>query len=319
METASRQGDCKGRVGHLLAGEDISPSGLRSSPANSTIYRVRFTDRAELLCDESHLLTVRTPKGDWRFLTAGQIIAEGLTQPNGMGATGKPQIRYRHQVPIAPPLVLPEAVLPVDPYLIGYLLGDGHLAGTPRIAASPDEEHPWEAVLPPGCHAVHYAGSYDYGIARVPQGRHRHGHGNRENPLTHDLRQIGLWGCLTRDKFIPDIYLEASLEQRWALLQGLNDSDGSARVGGSVFGNTSEKLIDGAVELIRSLGGLAYKRMYGTPEVPFWHLDGQFEASRGPVSTPAQDRRPCTKTTSTAAMHHRGGAVDGCVPDSSRF
>jgi hypothetical protein len=281
MEAAARRSDTKGRVGRLLACADVRRSGLLIPQESPTFYRVRFTDRAELLCDEFHLLKVRAPKGEWRYLTPRQIMAEGLTQPNGTGAMGKPQIRYRHEVPIAPPLVLPEVLLPLDPYLIGYLLGDGHLCGTPRIGTAHDEEHPWEALLPPGCHVVHYAGSFDYGLARVPQGRHRPGFGDRENPITHGLRQVGLWECMTRDKFIPDIYLEASVSQRWALLQGLSDSDGTARVGGSVIGNSSEKLIDGAVELIRSVGGLAYKRMYGTPENPFWLLDGQFDGSLG--------------------------------------
>ena len=244
-------------------------------------YRVLFSDRAQLVCDNSHLLTVRAPKGEWRYLTGAQVIAEGFTQPNGTGATGKPQIRYRHQVPIGRPLEFPEVHLPLHPYLVGYLLGDGFLNGTPRIAAAPDEERPWEDTLPPGSHVVQYGKGFDHGLARVPQGRQAHGAGDRENPVTHGLREIGLWGCLTRDKFIPDIYLHGSISQRWALLQGLEDSDGSARVGGAVFGNSSKLLIDGIVELILSLGGLAYKRTYGTLELPFWHVDGQFDGSLG--------------------------------------
>jgi hypothetical protein len=64
-------------------------------------------------------------------------------------------------------------------------------------------------------------------------------------------------------------------------LQGLNDSDGSARIGGTVFGNSSEQLVDGVVKLILSLGGLAYKGTYGTPDLPFWHVGGQFDGSLG--------------------------------------
>jgi hypothetical protein len=244
-------------------------------------YRILFTDRAELWCDGSQTLKVRAPRGAWRCLTAPEIIAEGFTRSNGKGARGRPQIRYRHEVPIAPPVGLPELVLPLHPYLVGYLLGDGFLSGTPRIGAAPDEERPWEAMLPSGCRAVHYAGSFDYGLSRVPQGRHPPGFGDRENPVAHGLREIGLWGCLTREKFIPPMYLNGSVVQRWALLQGLNDSDGSARIGGTTFGNSSEKLVDGMVELILSLGGLAYKRTYGTPAIPFWHVGGQFDGSLG--------------------------------------
>lgn len=69
------------------------------------------------------------------------------------------------------------------------------------------------------------------------------------------LRQLGLLG----NKHIPRVYLEASTQQRLALLQGLMDSDGHVRADGlAEFCSTSARLADGVVELATSLGIVAH-------------------------------------------------------------
>ncbi|HSZ28969.1 MAG TPA: DnaB-like helicase N-terminal domain-containing protein, partial [Pseudonocardiaceae bacterium] len=44
-----------------------------------------------------------------------------------------------HAIPATKPLVLPEADLPFEPYVLGYLLGDGDTAGTGRVACHPQD------------------------------------------------------------------------------------------------------------------------------------------------------------------------------------
>ena len=59
------------------------------------------------------------------------------------------------------------------------------------------------------------------------------------------------------DKYIPDIYKTASIEQRWALLQGLFDTDGCIEDKDRfhlTYSTTSEKLRDDICEVIYSLG-----------------------------------------------------------------
>lgn len=249
------------------------------------MYRVTFTDGAHVFCDGSHSWTVRAPKQGWRTITLAQIVAEGLTQPNGKSASGKGQIRYRHEIPLlSVPLDLPEADLPLDPYLVGYLLGDGHfgIGRTPRIACAVGEERPWESCLPEGVHAVvNPANPCEYALSRIPQGRRTRGEGDRTNPLVDALRQVGVHGLLCRDKYIPDAYLLTSVGQRWALLQGLCDSDGTARVGGASVGTVSEKLANGIVDLVQSLGGVCYKRPYPNVNGEFWQVDVQLPEPLG--------------------------------------
>jgi phosphate starvation-inducible PhoH-like protein len=85
------------------------------------------------------------------------------------------------------------------------------------------------------------------------------------NPLTQALRGLNLAGTYSATKFIPDAYLFNSAETRLAVLQGLLDTDGGPVVQESrtcriQYTTTSERLRDGVVFLVRSLGGVAYWR-----------------------------------------------------------
>jgi hypothetical protein len=73
------------------------------------------------------------------------------------------------------------------------------------------------------------------------------------------LRQLGLQGKKSYEKWIPERYLFAPIADRVALLQGLLDSDGSVHsVNNHVeFVSTSEKLARDVVSLVQSLGGTA--------------------------------------------------------------
>jgi hypothetical protein len=237
------------------------------------MYKVTFSDGAEIYCDATHPWTVRAPKGKWRTITLQQILDEGLTQPNGKGATGKPQMRFRHEIPMAAPLDLPEADLLLDPYLLGYMLGDGNFDGTPSIACSEDD-HPWEACLPDGIRVVpNRANLHEWCLSGI-DGPGRPPKGLRGNSVKAALERLSLWGVHGRDKFIPEEYLWGSIEQRWALLQGLMDTDGTARPVAAQFANSSEKLVDGVIELVRSLGGVAQKRSYPDEQGRlFFHVD----------------------------------------------
>ena len=44
-----------------------------------------------------------------------------------------------HAIPATKPLLLPEAELAIEPYVLGYLLGDGDTAGKGRVACHPDD------------------------------------------------------------------------------------------------------------------------------------------------------------------------------------
>ncbi|EAX47548.1 protein of unknown function DUF264 [Thermosinus carboxydivorans Nor1] len=142
--------------------------------------------------------------------------------------------RRNHAIPVAMALELPHVDLPLDPYLLGCWLGDGHTHAGRITTADPEIA---AAYLRAGFEVVRYhSDDIDYGI-----------HG-----LSSILRSLGVLG----DKHIPVQYLRASREQRLALLQGLMDTDGTVarNSGAAEFTTTSPAIRCGMEELVRSLG-----------------------------------------------------------------
>jgi phage terminase large subunit-like protein len=163
--------------------------------------------------------------------------------------------RANHAVPVAQALALPDAELPLDPYLLGAWLGDGtSKAGAITTA---DVEVLAEFIAA-GFPTKHYQ-RYTYGVTGL-------------RPI---LRALGVFG----NKHIPAEYLRASRGQRLALLQGLMDTDGTtSREAGSVsFTNTSPVIVAGILELIISLGWKARAcegraKLYGRDIGPKWTI-----------------------------------------------
>jgi phosphate starvation-inducible PhoH-like protein len=85
------------------------------------------------------------------------------------------------------------------------------------------------------------------------------------NPATAVLRDLELAGTNSKTKFVPEVYLRNSVDVRVALLQGLLDTDGGpVRHGGRTcrvqYTTCSPRLRDDVIDLVQSLGGVAYER-----------------------------------------------------------
>ena len=144
-----------------------------------------------------------------------------------------------------------EDLLPVGPYLLGVLLGDGGLTHyTPTITTADAEVlNNCEQELP-GSVKIVSCNSNRSGRAesyRLSSGK------GRPNPLITGLKELGLWGQHSHNKFVPNMYKYASAKTRLAVLQGLMDTDGSAS-DGAYFSSSSKQLRDDVVFLARSLG-----------------------------------------------------------------
>ena len=76
--------------------------------------------------------------------------------------------------------------------------------------------------------------------------------------LPVDPYQLGVAKILSANKHIPDVYLNASFNQRLRLLNGLMDTGGRVTKAGELsFTSTSEELAEAVTYLIRSVGGTA--------------------------------------------------------------
>jgi FtsK alpha domain/Ftsk gamma domain/FtsK/SpoIIIE family/4TM region of DNA translocase FtsK/SpoIIIE/LAGLIDADG-like domain len=144
-----------------------------------------------------------------------------------------------HSIDVCGALDHPESDLPVDPYVLGCWLGDGHSFSAQFTCADREIIANIETA---GFEVRKQAWSpYAWGII----GLRKH------------LHELGLLG----NKHVPDAYLRAAPKQRLALLQGLMDTDGSNGRNGSVqFTNTNRRLAEAVVELAVSLGHKAVLR-----------------------------------------------------------
>jgi replicative DNA helicase len=149
--------------------------------------------------------------------------------------------------------------LPVDPWLLGMLLGDGSLSGSSlRFSTASSEliQHVEEVIGPDM--TVTHAGNYDYRIVQRGGAHRKNTQGVAPNPVTAALRTLGLWERDATSKFIPARYLTASRESRSRLLAGLLDADGWVEKFGALrFCTCSTRLAADVVNLARSLGGAA--------------------------------------------------------------
>jgi len=248
------------QIGDLVIGSHGEPTPVLGvyPQGEKEMFRVTAQDGASTLCCGEHLWTVRTAADrrrgkPWRVLETRQMI------DNLRAAHAR-----RYELPMLTAAAqFPERPVPMDPYALGLLLGDGCLTGstTPAFAtADPELAVALDAALPGT--AVRHKGGVDYVLNRV---RAVGDLVTLENPVTGALRALNLLGTRSATTFVPPEYLHNSPAVRLALLQGLLDTDGGpvSQLGRTCrvqYTTTSPRLRDGVIHLIRSLGGVAYVR-----------------------------------------------------------
>jgi phosphate starvation-inducible PhoH-like protein len=245
-------------VGDLVIGSDGEPTPVLGvyPQGEKDIFRVTAQDGASTLCCGEHLWTVRTRADKrrnkpWRVLQTSQMI-------------GKLRAAHarRFELPMLTAAVChPEQPVPMDPYALGLLLGDGCMTGSTTPSFATDDPELAEALGKglPGV-VVRQTSRVDHVLNRD---RRPGDVITLENPVTGVLRRWELLGTRSPTKFIPEVYLRNSADVRLALLQGLLDADGGpvsqrGRTCRVQYGTSSSMLRDGVIELVRSLGGVAY-------------------------------------------------------------
>lgn len=180
-----------------------------------------------------------------------QEIIDSFTLPNG---NVKGRDAGNHCIPLVTALNLPEVPLPLDPYLLGFWLGDGSSASA-EITVADDDKDEIETYLPcdlttPKRRPDARCATWRMDNGSVPE-RDEYGRMTGNGSIHSTLRAMGL----LKNKHVPEMYLRASEAQRLDLLRGLMDSDGSASQRSTVeFCSTKEVLARAVVELARSLG-----------------------------------------------------------------
>ncbi|MCS3902404.1 replicative DNA helicase [Methylohalomonas lacus] len=244
------------RMGDRLASVDGRPSRVAGVFPQGTrdIYRITFSDgRSTEVCDE-HLWKVHHRLWDKARTISTAKISELLTRK-----------RYQDRLWIdhCSGDFGASRSLPVEPWVLGLLLGDGNLKGSAVRFSSASQEllDTFAESLGAG-YQLRAAGGYDYRVVQSG-GAHRVGQqGVSPNLLMEALKSLSLWETGAESKFVPECYKNADKSTRLALLRGLLDTDGWIEAWGSIrFATVSRQLADDVVELARSLGGWATKRV----------------------------------------------------------
>lgn len=245
---------------------EIFPQGEKD------VYEITLMDGRKVRCGIDHLWYVKdftkADKKTPRAIKLSEIIRKGLYWVINDGKNKS----YKYKIPEQSCVNYVEKDLPIHPYILGFLLGDGTLNGTTIKVATDDDfvVEKFKELLP------------DYKLFKdITNNNYFISDNNRFNITKDEFEkyensQYGL-NRLKREidklklntncfgKFIPDVYKKSSREQRFELLQGLMDSDGYVNEKGSKeFSNSNYNLIKDVEEVVRSLG-IKCRFGYGRP------------------------------------------------------
>lgn len=239
-------------VGDQVMGPDSKPRNILSLVSgNGPLFRVKPKKGEPWICSENHILALKgSEKNRARHIT---VSAREYGLRSDRWQRG-------FQLYRSDGIIFPSSEPVIEPWLMGYWLGDGAASLRDLRVASADPE-----VLSE-CSKV--AGRYGLTITVMPQGPRtscshilfssgRTGKNGR-NALLNAFRAQGV----NDDKHIPSRYKTASVNDRRELLAGLIDSDGHV-YGGNGTGSADytskiEELAHDVAFVARSLGLAAY-------------------------------------------------------------
>lgn len=217
------------------------------------IYKVTLSDGRYLLTDSSHLWTYMMSKGKRTMNTyinsTLELFERGVSidRPDGRQS-------YKYWIPMNQAVQYPESDLSVHPYVMGAFIGNGCMT-VRQLTFSSDDEIVVKRLseLMGGC-------SYKRNSRR---------NYNWTFPLDNPCGQMkskqlfDVFGkypevCNKKsiEKRIPEAYMHASVEQRWELVRGLFDTDGS--IGNSDGGRYNVSYSSVSLQLIKDIQQLLY-------------------------------------------------------------
>jgi len=236
------------KVGDVLMGDDSNPRNvLTLARGREQMYKISSKKGDMYTCNESHILSLKSSSTHSKLIKKGDIIdisvLDYLNLPKCFHGKGGVLLGYKTSIQFG----LKETKM--DPYLLGYWLGDGASRHT-GISTQESYVIKYMVNLFKNKHTdlyLRYTGfQYDYRINSL----------KHTNSFMDFLRENNL----LNNKHIPHNYLCNSRENRLSLLAGIIDSDGYFNKNCIEIVQKNEKLLDDIVYLARSLGFACYKK-----------------------------------------------------------
>ena len=238
------------KVGDVIMGDDSTPRNvLTLARGREMMYKVIPTKGDPYVVNESHILSLKYSSAVNKHTPKGTVIdiplLDYLDLPKSYHGRGGVLVGYRV------PIKFKHIEIELDPYLLGYWLGDGHSNGTGITT----QEASVLKYLTGDCfqnkHSslyLQYTGyQYDYRINSLTK--------NHKNFMMDFLRKNNL----VNNKHIPHNYKCNDRSVQLELLAGLIDSDGYYHDNCYEIMQKNETLLDDILFVARSLGFAAYK------------------------------------------------------------
>ncbi|MGE0373005.1 MAG: LAGLIDADG family homing endonuclease [Gammaproteobacteria bacterium] len=209
------------------------------------VYRVTFSDGGSFEATVEHQVPL--------YLGSGRVTSKGnpkRPEKRRLGDYLEPIMRRGATNPskrisaVSPHDICAEGAgdIRMDPWMLGALLGDGHL-GTRQIKFFSGDAEVIERAASvceaAGGRLSSYAGRYEFGV-QAPA-------------IRAEIRRLGLEGTDSFTKFVPEAVFSMPRHQRAQVLAGLIDTDGTV----DSYVSASDALAEGVARLVRSLGGKA--------------------------------------------------------------
>jgi replicative DNA helicase len=240
--------DAFGKPTKVLA---IYPQGEKE------VWEVTFKDGRKALCCEDHLWSYCTEEQKKEAKEGRKFYTDTLKDLSKKELYQKGH-GYKILVPMQKAVQYPEKQYPIDPYVLGLFLGDGSFRyqnnNKTLMFSSSDEELVDYINTTMNWNSKQFQNHSQYSwYFEFKDNLKEH-----KNVWVEDFLKSypELLNVCSEDKFIPLEYMQGSIEQRFEVLNGLLDTDGSVdkEKGRISYYTISSRLRDNVIELARSLG-----------------------------------------------------------------
>ena len=254
------------KVGSIISDTDGNMQKVISISEHGfkPVYEILFKDGTTARCTDDHLWKIKRTnyirksrringtgqEADWQNWTF-EMVREFLDKRNsGEIKSGNLLIPLCAPVKFTKPINRYSYKPKTHPYIIGAILGDGCISESQRIVYTASITSADKEVIS----NVKAFGITEF-IECYKEGTNAIDYKIKNKSLDSDLLSMGLAGRKSNDKFIPEYYKTASIEERFYLVQGLMDTDGTIdQRGHCSYSTISETLAGDMAYILRSLG-----------------------------------------------------------------
>ncbi len=187
------------------------------------LYKITFEDGRMIEVSGDHLWEIHHKEWSNVEIADGVMArAKVMNTESLLNELAKNKINQNYYVILSKEVEKPEVDLPIHPYVLGALLGDGVMNG--NLPSNADQ----------------------FILNKIKDLM-------AENDISYEFEKLNV----SFNKQIPLIYKEASVVQRYEMIRGLMDIAGSVEKSIINFSTTSKQLAQDVSSIIHSLGGIA--------------------------------------------------------------